>query len=202
MKQTNMIRLLLSRAALTLALSVALPAVASAVPISLSGSVDQVTVFDGTSPFEVGDPLSGLFNVDVDPDNTFDAGDLLDFTLTVGPATFNLTGDDFVNFNGQLSNDGSTLTFFSVISTPVPASGVSGSFLLTFNNPTLPFVVIGTTNDPSDAITITGDFSANVRTAAVPEPPMLALFAFITLALGFAARRRRRGGERPRAEFS
>lgn len=195
MKQTNMIRLLLSRVALTLALSVAIPAVAIAVPISLSGEVDNIIGF-GTSPFEVGDPLTGLFKVNVDPDNSFGVDDLLEFTLTVGPATFNLTGADFGSFNGQLSDDGSTLIDFSLASQFVTLPGLSGTFALGFNGVNQPFVVNAVTS------LATGGFTANVRTAAVPEPSMLALFAFITLALGFAARGRRRGGECPRAEFS
>ncbi len=186
MNQSKMIRRLLSKAAWTLALIVALPTVASAVPISLSGSVDEVSGF-GTSPFQVGDSLNGLFNVNADPDNSFQIDDLLDFTLTIGPATFNLTGADFSSFNGQLSTDGSMLTDFAVASQFVAASGVDGLFALGFNGVNQPFSVTGFTSIAS------GGFSANVGAVAVPEPSLLVMFGFVTLALGFAARRRLRG---------
>jgi hypothetical protein len=173
-------------AALALALACVLPVAANATPIHFSGSVNSVQAL-GTSPFTVGDKLSGSVNINIESDHSFNLGDLNAFDLTVGPAEFNLSSSDFASLNGQVSSNGATLTDFSLASDFVSVPGLSAQYGLGFNGVGQPFSVTGT-----DGAIVSGDFTATVGgVTPVPEPPMLALFGLSVLALGFGVRRRR-----------
>lgn len=189
MKQSDMAHRLFSVIATALVFAMLVPGIANATSIKLSGNVDNVQAFGG-SPFSAGDPLSGMFNVNIGVDNTFRAGDLTSFSLTTGPAMFNLSSSDFPTFSGQLSADGTTLTDFAVLSNFLSVPGLSGQYALGFNGVDQPFSVTGFTS------IVSGKFAATVGgggSATVAEPSSLALFILATLALGYTVLRRRHG---------
>ena len=189
MKQMNIIRRFKTGLAAIAVSLIVVPGVAGALPITLSGSVSNVQAFGG-SPFTVGDSLSGVFDVDVAADNSFGTSSLNQFSLTVGPAVFNLSASDFGTFSGQLSDDNATLTDFVVASSFVPVPGLDGTYALGFNGVNQPFSVNGSGSIAS------GNFAAAVGNggqpgpAPVAEPSAFLLFMLAVLGLGAAVRAR------------
>ena len=183
MKQIKLIRRLKTGLAAIAVSALIVPGAASALPITLSGSVSDVQAF-GDSPFNVGDPLSGMFDVDIAADNSFSAAGLNQFSLTVGPAVFNLSGSDFGAFSGQLSNDGTTLTDFVVASSFVPVPGLDGSYALGFNGVDQPFSVNGLGSIASGNFAATVGGGGQPMPAPVAEPSAFFLFVLAVLGLG------------------
>ena len=83
MKQITQLRRRFIATAAALLLTAGVPGLASAVPINLSGTINEIGGFEGT-PFNVGDALTGAFNVDLAADNSFNADGLTDFSLAIG----------------------------------------------------------------------------------------------------------------------
>ena len=93
-------------------------------------------------------------------------------------------------FNGQLSDDGATVTDFTLRSFFGSPSNFDHAFALQFSLANQSFTA---TDTPYLA---KGSFAATVADASpadVPEPSSFALFGLAALALVFAARRQRRG---------
>lgn len=174
--------------------AVAIPGVASAVPISLSGNLDTVFSLSGApSPFSVGDPVSGGFDLDFGADNTFDvgnaitdsAGSVSDFSVTVGPATFNVDPADITQLSGRLSDDGTTLDNL-FLDTSYLDVGLGQNYKLQIqNSPDILYVDGG----PLIHAPITA--TVNTNATAVPEPGSLALFGLGALLIGISAYRLR-----------
>lgn len=176
----------ITRAA-TAAVVLAVPVMANAAVIDLSGTINNVIGF-GTPGFAVGDAVSGSFSVDPNTANSFDANDLDFFNFAVGANQFNLDGNDFVNFSGSLSANGSTVDAFSFLTGFTQATNGS-QFALAFDLDNQPFAIT--------AFTGVGEapLSANVPGVAVPEPRALGVpgFAMTLLGLGIFVRRRHSG---------
>lgn len=174
--------------AATAALLLALPMIAGATTIGLSGTINNV---DALSPIgvAVGDAVTGSFDVDLDAANSFAIDDLNFFDFAVGANQFDLTSGDFVNFSGALSADGSTVDAFSFLTGFVSATNGS-SFVLAFDVNNQPFSITGFTGIGNAVL------AANVAdVAAVPEPRAVAMLslALALLGLGVIARRRQIG---------
>lgn len=181
-------------------LSLAVPMLASATTITLSGTVNDGPAIVGDAGFNGGDSISGSFDVDLDDNNGFGLADLDVFTLNVGSLLFSLNGSDFVNFSGSLSNDGATVESFDFLSSFVPATGArpTQTFALAFDIDNPPFSITATSSDFSAFGIAEANLSANVANeggVAVPEPQEMVIFAFAMALIGggIVARRRRLG---------
>ena len=193
MKNKLTVRQHMIRAALPLLLATGLaPSMASATQIELTGVVTKSLHF-GSSPFAVGDPVSGLFNVDTSRGGNFYLSGLEgNFYLKVGTAVFDLTPEQLQGLGGSVTSDG-MLEHLSLISdSRLVVPGLSGTFALAFNGVNQPFSLLGSLGTSTD-----GDFSGQVVTAVndVPEPSSFTLLAMALGALGFAAGKRKRAGQ-------
>lgn len=179
--------------ALTLAMMI--PGLASAVPINVNGSIDTVFSLVGAdSPFSVGDPITGSFDVDFGADNSFRVGNtvtdpvgsLSNFELTVGPATFALDTSDFTKINGRLSDDGSMLTQL-VLDTYYIDVGLNQDYTLQVQNGDSGLLYVGGGPIIHGPITTT----VGTNSTPVPEPGSFALLGFAILLVGVVACRQR-----------
>lgn len=184
MKPIAKIRRRFVATATAVVLAAGIPGLASAVPINLSGTINEIGGFDGT-PFNVGDSVAGAFNVDLAADNSFNLSSLTDFSLAIGAVEFNNfpTSPRAIVFNGQVSDDGSTVTDFSLRSFFGSASNMDHAYALQFSSARNQF---SATDTPFLA---KGSFAATVANAApadVSEPSSLALFGLAVAGLAFA----------------
>ena len=181
-------------------LTLAVPMLASATTITLSGTVNDGPAIVGDAGFNGGDNIDGSFDVDLDANNSFGLADLDVFTLNVGSLLFSLNSSDFVNFSGSLSSDGTAVESFDFLSNFVPATGArpTQTFALAFdiNNP--PFSITATSSDFSAFGIAEANLAANVineGVVAVSEPHEMVILAFAMALIGggIVARHRRLG---------
>lgn len=178
-----------------LMLAVTIPGVASAVPISLSGNLDTVfSLVGASSPFSVGDPVSGGFDLDFGADDSFNVGNAIadpvgsvsDFNVTVGPATFNVNPASITQLSGHLSDDGTSLDNL-FLDTSYLDVGLNQNYKLQIqSSPTILYVGGG----PIIHAPITTTVGTNAT--AVPEPDSLTLFGLGALLIGASIWRARR----------
>jgi len=191
---------IIRRTLIATAFSLAVPMLASATTITLSGTVNDGPAIVGDAGFTGGDSINGSFDVDLDANNSFGLADLDVFNLSVGSLLFSLTGSDFVNFSGSLSSDGTTVDSFNLLSNFVPATGSrpEQSYALAFDVNNQPLSITATSSDFSAFGIGEANLAANVVNDGgvdVPEPREMLIFAFAMTLIGASiiARRRRIG---------
>ncbi len=171
-------------------LAFTLAGAANAAFIDLSGTVMSGGIGDPTpvEPFSTGDTLTGFIEIDdaaVMPGATFDASNLLDFSVSVGPATFGMAElMPFGFFSGTFSSDASFLTELNVTS-------VDSFPSLTLNGAASSFVVTSLMPFGFAEGTLMTEIRDNA--VSVPEPATALLFSLGLLGLGVTRWSRARG---------
>lgn len=198
---TTGIRKHLYGAAATLMLAIMIPSVASAVPtnaytVTVNGNIDtSFNLSGGPTPFNVGDPVTGSFDLTVGADNAFDVGNtvnnpigsLSNFYLTVGSVVFDLNTSDFTEVSGNLSADGLQVEQL-FLDTYYLDVGLDRQLTLQVQGPP-DLLYVGNAGITHAPITTT----VSAQATAVPEPGSLAMLSFGLLLIGvgtYGARRR------------
>lgn len=188
-----------SLAALILPLMLALPFTANATFIDFTGTVTGGGTGSIPAPLNAGDPLTGVIQIDdaaAAPGSMFDDSNLLAFNFAVGSVNFSLSdATPFSFFSGTVANDGASLSQFQITTNLFGSIPNCGSCSLNLSN--LPLNSASAPNSFTVQVLgfrnfgiAEGTLATSVRTADVPEPSVIAMFALGLIIIGWGVRRR------------